>query len=619
MAEPSTAAFAITSTRVVTPEGEVDTAIVIEGDKISELKNRAEIPFHMPLIDVGDSMVSPGIIDAHVHVNEPGRTNWEGFETATRAAAAGGVTTIIDMPLNSSPVTTTVEALRIKQAAAHGKCAVDVGFYGGLVPGNENDIAKLVDAGVMGIKAFLCDSGLDEFPAAGEKELRSALQTLQSKNVPLLAHAEVVGNTITIADPRSYNDYANSRPESYEIAAIKQLIDLCRTYVTPIHIVHLATSAALSMIAEAKAEGLPITVETCPHYLFFEAGQIGEGQTSFKCAPPIRDQTNRDLLRDAVASGIIETVGSDHSPCSPDLKCLETGDFSKAWGGIASLQLTLSVMWTIAKEAGWTPGLLAERLSHRPAEVFGLGSTKGRISPGFDADLVIWDPAGSFDVHGHELGHRHDVTPYENLHLLGRVEQTYLRGKLIYQAGSLVGDRVGKLLHRQSNCLLASRLNSMNDTQLADALETCCASKTWIQQMISGGPFKDDKEVVTRSTEAGQTLGEADWLEAFSAHPRIGDIDSLRQKYANTKSIAGNEQSGVNDASDKVLHQLSAANDAYYDKFGFIFIVCATGKSAAEMLAILEQRLPLSRDQELANAAVEQLKITEIRLRKLIP
>ena len=619
MAKSSEPNFALVSTRVVTPTGEIDTAIVIEGDKIGELIDRSKVPPDMMMVDVGDLVISPGIIDAHVHVNEPGRTEWEGFETATRAAAAGGVTTIIDMPLNSSPVTTTAAALRTKRNAASGKCHVDVGFYGGLVPGNQDDLAALVDGGVMGIKAFLCDSGLDEFPASGEPELRRALETLSRSNTPLLAHAEMVGDTIAITNPLSYSDYVNSRPESYELVAIKLLIDLCRESNTPIHIVHLATAAALPMIEEAKAEGLPISVETCPHYLYFEASQIGDGQTAYKCAPPIRNQANRNALRAAVTSGMIESVGSDHSPCPPDLKSLDSGDFASAWGGIASLQLTLNVMATLARETGWSRTLLADRLSRRPAEIFGLAKSKGRISPGFDADLVVWDPSSSFRVRGRDLAHRHDVTPYEDCELGGTVSRTYMRGKLVFEEGSIVGQPIGKLLQPDSRYPLSSSLHQLDERALAATLETACASQTWIAQMIAGGRFKDDEDVIARAAQVSQELSEADWLEAFAAHPRIGNVDSLRAKYANTKQIAGSEQSGVDDTDEGTLRRLSTANDEYFDKFGFIFIVCATGKTAKEMLAILERRLPLSRKDELANAAAEQTKITEIRLRKLNP
>ena len=610
--------FALRSTRVVTNSEEIEAAVIIDGDVIRAVVDPTEVPAGVRVIDLGDWVISPGIIDSHVHVNEPGRTDWEGFDTATAAAAAGGITTIIDMPLNSSPVTTTTAALKQKQSAAAGKCAVDVGFYGGLVPGNQAEIASLIQEGVMGIKTFLCDSGLDEFPATDESNLRKGLQALQSTGVPLLAHAEVVGGTIQINNPQAYSDYADSRPPSYEVAAIGLLIELCREYRTPIHIVHLATAEALQAIIDAKTQGLPITVETCPHYLYFDSGKIKEGETRFKCAPPIRDQVNRDALRAAVQSGVIETIGSDHSPCPLEMKAIDSGDFQKAWGGIASLQLTQSVMWTIGEECGWSPALLAERLSWRPAQIFGLQSNKGKIAAGYDADIMVWDPSATFNVSGSKLAHRGDLTAYEGCELQGVIKRTYLRGQLVYQEGELVGDRIGGFLRRESQQVLSSHLNAMQQPELSVLLETCCASKEWIERMIRGGSFSSDQEVGARARVAWEGLDEADLLEAFAAHPKIGDIDSLRAKFANTKKVAENEQAGVKDADEEVLKRFSAANEEYFDKFGFIFIVFATGKSSRQMLQILEHRLTLSRDAELINAAVEQMKITELRLRKLI-
>ena len=406
------AKFAIVSSRVVTRGTTGPAAVVIQGDTIVDVIDPAELPADISIEDVGDLVVSPGLIDAHVHVNEPGRTEWEGFQSATAAAAAGGVTTIIDMPLNSSPVTTTVENLKLKHEAAVGKCHVDVGFYAGLVPGNVEQLDGLLEHGVMGVKAFLCDSGLDEFPAAGEAELRGALERLAGTGVPLLAHAEIVPDDFKaqIDDPASYVQYANSRPPEFELLAIELLIGLCREFDSPVHIVHLATAQALEMIVSAKQGGLKLSVETCPHYFYFCDSEIADGQTSYKCAPPIRDQDNRAQLVQAITNGLIETIGSDHSPCTPNLKSLPTehspGDFSKAWGGIAGLQLTLPVTWTVGSQNNWALEMLAERLSSRPADLFGL-ARKGKIESGFIADLVVWDPDGSFVVAGEDLLHRH--------------------------------------------------------------------------------------------------------------------------------------------------------------------------------------------------------------------
>ena len=451
----SSSKFAIISSRVVTGGRTTPAAVVIQDDTIIDVVDPAELPKGIQIEDVGELVVSPGLIDAHVHINEPGRTEWEGFETATSAAAAGGVTTIIDMPLNSSPVTTSVENLRLKREAAAGKCHVDVGFYAGLVPGNEDQIVSLIGEGVLGVKAFLCDSGLDEFPAAGEAELRGALKTLAGTGVPLLAHAEIIPADFKtqIDDPASYVQYANSRPPKFELLAIELLIKLCREFDSPVHIVHLATAQALEMIESAKQEGLKLSVETCPHYFYFCQSEISDGQTSYKCAPPIRDAENRDRIVAAIADGLIETIGSDHSPCPPELKSLPTddspGDFSKAWGGIAGLQLTLPVTWTVGGQRDWSFEMLAERLSSRPADLFGL-TRKGKIETGFLADLVVWDPDSSFVVAGNELFHRHDVTPYEGRRLSGKVDRTYVGGKLVFDSGKLTTEHHGKLLKRRS-------------------------------------------------------------------------------------------------------------------------------------------------------------------------
>lgn len=402
-----------------------------------------------PVDDFGDSVASPGVIDAHVHVNEPGRTEWEGFDTATRAAAAGGVTTIVDMPLNSSPVTTTPAALGQKRAAAAGKCWVDVGFYGGLVPGNADQIPALCADGVLGVKAFLCHSSLDEFPNATESDLRAAMPLLAKANVPLLVHAELLTASAPAAtDVRSFDQFVASRPAAWELDAISLMIALCREFRCPVHIVHLATGTALPMLAAAKREGLPITVETCPHYLFFTDTKIADGDTRFKCAPPIRRGAWKDLWQ-SLQDGIVDTVGSDHSPCPPSMKCLGTGDVSKAWGGIASLQLTLSSVWTFMSQNGARDlARLAQWLSSSPAKLVGLARRKGTIAPGYDADLVIWDPDAQWRIDGQQLFHRHKATPYDGFDVRGKVQRTYVRGHLIFKDGVLQGRPAGELLQR---------------------------------------------------------------------------------------------------------------------------------------------------------------------------
>ncbi|MEX2171101.1 MAG: allantoinase AllB [Pirellulales bacterium] len=434
---------------MVTPHGVGPAVVVIDGEHIVAVCSVVDTKERFPITDMADLVISPGVIDSHVHVNEPGRTEWEGFATATRAAAAGGVTTLIDMPLNSSPVTTTVAAMRAKQEAARAQCYVDVGLYGGLIPGTAQHIDALIDAGVCGIKAFLCDSGLDEFPASAEHNLRQVLPTLAARRIPLLVHAELQGAPVVmLANATSYRQYEASRPRDWERAAIELLISLCREYQAPIHIVHLANAESLDLIRAARREGLPLTVETCPHYLHFAAEEIPDGDTRFKCAPPIRSERDRERLWNALAERVIDTIGSDHSPCPPIMKSLETNDFGEAWGGIASLQLTLSTVWTGARQRGLGVERLAEWLSANPAKLVGLASHKGCIVSGFDADLVVWDPDARWTVRCEALHHRHKLTPYDGQQLWGTVERTYVRGQLAYAGGGHSMEPVGRLLMR---------------------------------------------------------------------------------------------------------------------------------------------------------------------------
>jgi allantoinase len=439
----------IASARIVTPDGERDGAVVVRDGRIERIIGRSEIPSGVPLDDHGDLPILPGLVDVHVHVNEPGRTEWEGFETATRAAAAGGITTIVDMPLNSSPVTTTVEALRQKLSAAAGKLRVDVAFHAGLVPGNVDQIEPLIDAGVVGVKAFLVHSGIDDFPNATESDLRAAMPILARRGVPLLVHAELAGP----APPpgKSYASYLASRPRDWENRAVRLLIALCRAYRCPVHIVHLSSADVLDELRDAKSDGLPLTVETCPHYLVFEAGQIADGETRFKCAPPIREVENRERLWQGLADGIIDMIASDHSPCPPAMKQLETGDFARAWGGISSLQIGLRAVWTKAHRRGFSLADIARWMAVAPAKLIGLDQRKGTICPGAEADLVVFDPQARQIVRGAGLFHRHKLTPYEGLELVGRVHTTYLRGRRIYDDGRIVDPPDGQtlLMNRQ--------------------------------------------------------------------------------------------------------------------------------------------------------------------------
>ncbi len=607
--------WAIQSQHVVTPTGTRPGAILIRGGKIVDIIDLDQVPPGIDVEDYGDLAILPGLVDTHVHINDPGRADWEGFATATAAAAAGGITTLIDMPLNSSPVTTTVEALAAKRAASVGKLRVDVGFFGGLVPGNTDQIEPLADAGVVGFKAFLSHSGIDEFPNVGREDLLAAMPILARRGLPLLAHAEIVPDgapPMDPAEPTRYAAWLESRPESFEIAAIQLLIDLCCQTGCPVHIVHLATASALYLIENGWNEGLPISVETCPHYLTFAAEEIPDADPRFKCAPPIRSAANRDGLWEGLIGGLIETIGTDHSPAPPDLKHLDTGDLAGAWGGIASLQISLSAVWTEARTRDLTLDELAQWLAAAPARLVGLEGIKGRIAPGCDADLVVFDPDAEFVVDSRQLHHRHPATPYEGRTLAGRVVATYLRGERIAVDGQTVGEPTGQTLGTG-----LVRLDSMTDDVAHAALLHCCHSAEWAESMRNRRPFGSGAALATAAETVWNGLTVEDQAEAFTAHPRIGDLASLRAKYAATAGSAAQEQAGASGADEATLHALAAGNQDYEVRFGHIFIVCATGKTAEEMLAILQSRLPNDPATEHAIAAAEQLKITQIRLRKL--
>jgi allantoinase len=443
--------WALRSTRVVQNAeaggGHVGPAVVsIDGSGRIEAISERPIDDRL-LRDVGDLVVSPGLVDCHVHVNEPGRTEWEGYETATRAAAAGGVTSVVDMPLNCIPVTTTGPALSQKLAACRDKCFVDMGFWGGVVPGNAAELGALAQGGVLGCKAFMVHSGIDEFPNVTRQDLLAAMPLLRQAGLPLLAHAELdLGASVSTADSRSYQGYLESRPSSWEDAAINLLIELCRETGCHVHVVHLSAASSLPALRAAKAEGLPITVETCPHYLCLEAESIPDGATLFKCAPPIRERGNQEALWAGLLEGVIDFVITDHSPCTPQLKELERGHFHDAWGGIASLQLGLSTLWTHAGPRGATLLDLARWMSTNPARFAGLSSRKGRIAVGHDADLVIWDPDRVYTLQEEQLFFKHRVSPYLGMRLVGKVHRTLLRGQEVFDGQGHPTEPIGQLL-----------------------------------------------------------------------------------------------------------------------------------------------------------------------------
>jgi allantoinase len=424
----------VRSRRAVLPDGMRPTAVAVSGPTIEAIGDYGERLEASQDLDLGDLALLPGLVDTHVHVNEPGRTEWEGFATATRAAAAGGVTTICDMPLNSLPPTVSVAALEEKRAAAAGKCWVDVAFWGGAVPGNAAELGPLHEAGVVGFKCFLIDSGVPEFPPLEVAGLRSVLGSLAALDALLIVHAEDAAE-IKPASGRDYGSFLASRPPVSERRAIEKVISAAAATGARAHIVHLSAAECVAMIAGAKAAGIRLTAETCPHYLYFAAEQVPDGATEFKCCPPVRDAINREALWRGLEAGVIDCVVSDHSPCPPELKAPDTGDFGQAWGGIASLQLGLSAVWTVARRRGRTLDDVARWMAAAPAALAGLPA-KGRLAPGCDADLVAFDPDEAYTVDPAQLQHRHPVTPYAGRMLTGRVRQTWLRGTPLLEGAS---------------------------------------------------------------------------------------------------------------------------------------------------------------------------------------
>ena len=438
---------ALRSRRVITPHGEIDGAVLIDNECITAIKPASEINPDISVEDLGNLALLPGLVDAHTHINEPGRTEWEGFATATRAAAAGGFTTVVDMPLNCLPETTDVAALELKRESARSQCWVDYALWGGCVDGNQNELEPLALAGVPGFKSFLIYPGCDGFTSIDRSNLELAVPHIVRTGLPLLVHAELEASINTAvahlnasgADWHNFSTYLASRPDQAELEAIAMLVELCRTYRFRLHIVHLATAQALPMLRAAKAEGLPITVETCPHYLHCAAEEILDGATLFKCAPPIRSAANRDGLWQGLTEGIIDLIATDHSPCPPEMKRLvctqpgeEPGRFDEAWGGIPSLSTALPVMWTECVKRNVPLTKLAEWMSTAPAQLAGLSTEVGSIEPGKHANLIAFDPEATFTVTPDVLHYRHKISPYMGEQLKGIVRSTWLRGQRIF-------------------------------------------------------------------------------------------------------------------------------------------------------------------------------------------
>jgi allantoinase len=443
------------SKRVVLSDGVAERSVHVEGGRISRVAPWADVPEGAPLVDVGDDALMAGIVDTHVHVNEPGRTEWEGFETATAAASAGGITTIVDMPLNSIPRDTRPRGLDEKAALTEGRVKIDVGLWGGAVPdntsGNARGLAEILAEGARGFKCFLVPSGVDEFPFVGERDVRAALTQLRGTGVRLMVHAELpepidqATREIEAAklDPRSYATYLASRPKTAEDLAVELLYRLAKESGTPVHVVHLSSAGALETLARARDEGVPLSAETAPHYLHFSAEEVPDGATWYKCAPPIREAKNRERLWEALRQGLVEMVVSDHSPCIPDLKRTDTGDFMGAWGGIAGLQFGVSAVWTEARARGFGLADLTRWMSERPASHAGLTGKKGRIAPGCDADFVVLAPESTFQVQRDRIFHRNKLTPYDGQTLHGVVRSTWLRGEKIFDEVSGHAERAG--------------------------------------------------------------------------------------------------------------------------------------------------------------------------------
>lgn len=403
--------------------------------------------------DAGSAVVMPGVIDAHVHINEPGRTHWEGFETGTKSAAKGGISTVVDMPLNASPVTTNAAAFHAKLNAAKGQCYINVGFYGGLIPGNTNELEALIEEGVLGIKCFLVHSGIDEFPNVTEMDLRTAMPVIAKHKIPLLAHCELYAEEAAHQlekFPGSYKEYLASRPRKWENDAVSLMVNLCREYHCPVHIVHVSSAEALDIIQKAKAEGLPVTAETCAHYIYFSAEQIADCNTAFKCAPPIREAANNELLKRACKTGVIDFLTTDHSPAPPEVKQVETGNFLTGWGGIAGLQFLLPASWTALKNILTLDGFIP-LLTSAPAKFLGISNRKGKIEKGFDADIVIWNPGKEFTVTTSDILHKHKICPYNGERLTGTVDETIVNGITVYKTDRItVNEANGTfILHRQ--------------------------------------------------------------------------------------------------------------------------------------------------------------------------
>jgi allantoinase len=559
-----------------------------------------------------DEVLIPGLVDTHVHVNEPGRTEWEGFASATRAAAAGGVTTIVDMPLNSIPPTTSVTALALKRAAADGEVYVDVGFWGGVVPGNLADLDPLVAEGVFGFKCFLVHSGVDEFPAVTADEMEAAMAVLAASDSLMIVHAEDAALIDAAPHPHSpaYADFLASRPREAEGAAIGAVIERAGRTGVRAHILHLSSADALDRIAAAKRHGVRLTVETCPHYLTLCAEDIPSGATAYKCCPPIREAGNRDALWRGLEDGIIDFVVSDHSPAPVELKTAGNGDFAEAWGGIASLQLGLPLVWTEARRRGISLARVVEWMSAAPARRVGL-TGKGRIASGAAADFVVFAPDAAFTVDAEALEHRHPVTPYDGRELTGVVRSTYLAGTPIDRA-----EPRGRLLRRHNRRVDdAVTLDGFNEADREDAIATlrpCLDIARWCDALADGRPYRSVDELVAAAGTAASPFTADEVDGALAQHPRIGE---RARGPAAEAAMSRAEQAGVDPSDAEIAAALADGNRAYEEKFGRVFLIRAAGRSAGDILDALTERLGHSQAEEAPVVAEQLREIAVLRLK----
>lgn len=435
----------IHSKNTILPSGVMDAFVLIKDGLIYGIERTADNGLNCPIEDAGELILMPGLVDSHVHINEPGRTDWEGFETATKAAIAGGVTTLVDMPLNSTPVTTTPNNFEQKLKATQGKLYSHCGFWGGVVPDNADLMKPLIECGVLGIKAFLVHSGIDDFPNVTKADLDKAMPAIAAANLPLLVHAEIEPKESESVNISNYKSFLQSRPRSWEDNAIELMIGLCREHNCRTHIVHLSSANSIEPLARAKEEGLPITVETCPHYLYFNSDNIPSDNTLFKCTPPIREKENNELLWKAIKDGIIDLVVTDHSPAPLSLKQDKKLNFSNAWGGIASLQFALPAFWSEARAHSLNPADVCRLMCEQPANLIG-NDKKGRITIGADADLMVWDPNKAVVPTAKDIIYKHKATPFEGEQLTGEIIQTYLKGTRVFNQGDFVSLPIGDVL-----------------------------------------------------------------------------------------------------------------------------------------------------------------------------